>query len=129
VALSVSEEEKDVNDIIESWTLQAGNSGSRYGFQVVVSYDAGTRPEHSDCYSAADVVGWKQDQWQYVVFTVTPFLPGITFDGAAQVLGGVEWGFLGGRWLDKEYAMSSHPVPDMMTEAAAAADEIRRKLT
>lgn len=118
-----------MNDTIESWTVPVGTSGYGYGFRVVVSYDTGTRPEHSDCYSAADVTGWKLDQWQYVVFTVTPFLDGITFDGAAEVLGGVEWGFLGGKWLDKEYAMNSHPVPEMMASAAEAADEIRRKLT
>jgi len=117
-----------MSDIIESWTVTAESAGMAYGFHVVAKADTDTRPEHSDCYSAADVVGWRQDQWRYVVFTVTPFLSGVTFDGAAEVLGGVEWGFLGGRWLDKEYAMSSHPVPEMMRSAASAADEIRRNL-
>lgn len=118
-----------MNDIIESWTVPVGTSGYDYGFRVVVSHDTDTRPDEFDCFDAADMAGWKADAWQFVVITVTPFLEGMTFDGAAEVLGGVTWGHIGGRWLDKEYAMNSHPVPEMIRDAATAADEIRRKLT
>lgn len=110
---------------IEHWTIS--REDLPYDFRVEVVKDLDGRPDDFDCYSEDDVAAWKRDDWEYIIVTVTPVSGEVAYEGAAQSLGGVEYGFFAGRWLDRK-ELEQYPLPDLIKEATHEADEIQARM-
>lgn len=135
-----------------NWVIT--DADEKWDFRVEVQPDDdGRRPEDdSDVYDAAKmekecgpeaaqwardaVKAWEDDDWHLAVIVVTPVLKGseVTFDGARQVLGGCDWGWLPGGedgegvWTNnRDYARQAW-INDMIIEAKGAANELLEKI-
>lgn len=60
------------------------------------------------------VAAWERGEWQIVYTEVTPEYKGILLEGAANGIGGTEWGQFPGAESksDREYYTNCHPIPD-----------------
>lgn len=140
-----------MTETLDSWTID--DADEKWDFAVRVAYDdSGTRPEQSgDTYDAdmmakespeaaqwaRDAVkAWERDDWCFAVIFVTPVLKGegVEFDGATQVLGGCDWGWLpsgedgkGVNTSDHDYARTAW-INDMIAEAKEEAEKTLDKI-
>lgn len=94
-------------------TRMIEHNGVAYKIEIVADADA--RPDEADCYDAADLSAWRNDEWRFVGVVVT------TKSGdASTALWGVEYGYSPGwgRDIDTDELITSYPVPDLIGDIA-----------
>jgi hypothetical protein len=64
-------------------------------FTIELLPDYDTRPDEFDCYDAADITAWKNDEWRYVGVRVKATIraEGYDLDAITDGLWGVEYGY------------------------------------
>ena len=107
--------------------------GITYDVFVVPDEDARITDYDPEVYDDADRAAYR-DTWEYVGVIVRPVFDGDPVEAAEISLWAVEYGTSPGfsQDQDMEYYLSSHPVPDMITEVrgrlAGIAEQITRAL-
>jgi hypothetical protein len=104
-------------DVIEERYI----SNAQGNWRIRLEPDWDTKPTEFDCYSEADIIAWKRDEWRYVVAIVND-----EDTGVRSVLGGVEYGQLTDiRYLGMDQIIETYfddlraEVVDQLTKRAA----------
>lgn len=117
-----------MTDLIDAWTVSGKQWGLSYDFRVRLFHDGDVHPTDYDCYSPEDFAAWLRDDWRFVTVEVDPVDEfGAVYESARDSLGAVEWGSRAEVTIDRERLQEWH-IKDMAIEAAASADEIRKKI-
>ena len=118
-----------MTDLIDAWTVSGKKWGLSYDFRVRLFHDGDVHPMTDyDCYSPEDFAAWLRDDWCFVTVEVDPVDEfGAVYESARDSMGAVEWGSLAEVTIDRERLQESH-IEAMAIEAAASADEIRKKI-